>query len=250
MNKEIKELAKIVIEASFHAGEGHIPSSLSILNILNILYNEKLLGSDHNFILSKGHASLALYAILEKKGYLEKGETNTFCKFTSRLGGHPDRNKIPGVIVSSGSLGHGLPIAVGVAKSKKIKNLDNEHVYCLIGDGESNEGSIWESLLLSSHHRLNNLTVILDHNKSGNRAINIDSMFDKAKSFGFEAIEIDGHNDDEIRTALNQKNTTKPIFIVANTIKGKGIKNIENNPAWHHRAPTKEELQLMIEGLT
>jgi transketolase len=137
-------------------------------------------------------------------------------------------------------LGHGFPIALGMALAKKIKKEDG-NIYCLIGDGESNEGTIWETALLAAHHKLDNLICIMDHNKSGDRALTIDPVGKKFESFNWDVEEIDGHNQEEIINCLLKKRN-KPTFILANTIKGKGISFMENNPEWHHKAPTEEDL--------
>lgn len=252
----MKKLKETIIMSASKAKEGHIPSALSILDLLWVLYDKilKINPLDPNnpdrdyFILSKGHASLGLYSILARKGFFPVKELNNFCKYESMLGGHPDRNKIPGVEASTGSLGHGFPISVGIALGLKIKKKPNR-VYVIIGDGESNEGTIWESALIASHHNLNNLTCIIDHNHSTDRALKVCDLVEKFKAFGWESFSIDGHNHEEIYNSLNKKSETKPIAIIARTIKGKGVKMIENNPAWHHKSPNEEELNQIIKEL-
>ena len=162
-NKKIRELKKVILKASYISKEGHIPSAFSILDILYVLYNQILNINANNpidenrdrFILSKGHASLGLYAVLSDRGFIDSEELETFGKFSSRLGGHPDCNKIPGVEASTGSLGHGFPIAVGIAMALKIKK-SSSRVFVIVGDGECNEGTIWETALLAVNHNLNN----------------------------------------------------------------------------------------------
>jgi transketolase len=237
------KLVKTILTLAHKKKEGHIGSSLSILDILYVLYDKFIKNTDNKFILSKGHASLGLYVVLDYFNLL-KCDINSFCDFNSELGGHPC-NKTESVETSTGSLGHGLPIAVGMAMGYKIQSKDSK-VFVLIGDGEANEGSIWESALLASHHKLNNLYCILDHNKSGDRAVKIDNVKQKFKSFNWECLEVDGHNQEELIVALSHKSQEKPIFILANTIKGKGIKVMENNPEWHHKSPTVDELNLFI----
>lgn len=258
---KIKKMMKRIVITSFKAKEGHIASAFSILDILWILYHEILKYNwkekkDNTepiqldkFILSKGHASLALYAILEEKGYLSEEELDKFCEFNSNLGGHPDSNKVKGVEASTGSLGHGMPIAVGMALSSKIKKIDNK-IYCLIGDGECNEGTIWESALLASHHNLNNLCLIVDFNHSTDRALKLGNLVEKFKSFDWNVLEIDGHNHSQIKQALETITYEKPLVVIAETIKGHGIKSMENNPEWHHKFPNEEEMMLMIEELS
>lgn len=231
------KIIKNIIDLSFKSKEGHIGSSLSILDILMQIYSTFDINND-KFILSKGHASLGLYCVLDYYNLLEYN-LEEFCKFNGNIGGHPS-DKIKMVEASTGSLGHGLPISIGMALGKKIKN-ENGNIYVLIGDGEANEGTIWESALLASHHNLNNLYCILDHNHSGDRALNLDNLIDKFNSFNWETISIDGHNENQISNALKLK-SNKPVFILANTIKGKGIDFMENNPEWHHKSPSEEEM--------
>lgn len=238
---DTKKLIRRIVDISYAAKEGHIASSLSILNILNVLYHGFITHSNY-LILSKGHASLGLYAILEKFKLLEEPLEN-FCKFNSKLGGHPT-NKIKNVRASTGSLGHGLPIAVGIAMAEKIKK-SNENVYVIIGDGETNEGTIWESALLASNHKLDNLVCFIDYNHSNDRALKLDNLKNKFESFNWEVLEINGHNNFEIETTLNSI-SSKPKLIIANTIKGYGIPLMENNPEWHHKSPNEEEYQSII----
>lgn len=245
----MKELRKLIFTASYHAQDGHIPSAFSILDLIWVLYSNTISKEANNqFILSKGQGSLALYAVLAKKKLINESELlNNYCGFNSSFGGHPDRNKCSYIETSTGSLGHGLPMAVGIAMAKKDQG-ENGNVYCLIGDGESNEGSIWEAVLIATHHSLNNLYCIVDYNHSTDRAVNMGRIDDKFKSFGWQVVEINGHNHQDINMAIKLKSKTSPICIIANTIKGYGCKSIENNPAWHHRAPNNEEYkQFMAE---
>jgi transketolase len=240
-----KKIIKRIIDISHKSKEGHIGSSLSVLNILYVLYDKILKNSDHHFILSKGHASLGLYAILEHFGLLDQ-DLDNFCEYESMLGGHPS-NRVKNIEASTGSLGHGLPMGVGIALGEKIKNNDNK-VFVIIGDGESNEGTNWESALLASHHKLNNLYCIMDYNRSNDRALKIDDVIKKFTSFNWECIEVDGHNNEEIYEALSS-NSDKPIFILCNTIKGKGCSIMENNPEWHHKSPNDDEYKKIITEL-
>lgn len=240
-----KKLIKRIIDISYKKKEGHIGSSLSILDILYVLY-DKILQNKHHFILSKGHASLGLYTILEHFNLLD-GDLETFCDFNSNLGGHPS-NKIKNVVASTGSLGHGLPIGVGMAMGEKIKNSDKK-IFVIIGDGESNEGTIWESALIASNHKLNNLYCIMDYNHSNDRSLLLDDVIEKFKSFNWECLSVDGHDKDEILNALRFESQNKPIFILANTIKGKGCEIMENNHAWHHKSPNDEEYKNILNKL-
>ena len=249
----MKNLKEKILSIATLKKEGHIPSSLSILDIMYVLYDQVLdidsIKEDRidrdRFILSKGHASLGLYVILDHFGLL-KDDLNTFCDVDSKLGGHPT-DKIFGVESSTGSLGHGLPIGVGMALAYRIKKYKGK-VYVLVGDGEANEGTIWESALLAKHHNLNNLWCIIDFNHSTDRAVNLGNLHRKFSSFGWDVIEIDGHDHDQIKAALTYP-STKPICIIANTIKGKGLSQIENNPEWHHKFPNETEYQNMINEL-
>ena len=240
----MKELINKVVETAYNGKEGHIPSSLSILDILYVIYEQKL---NKNFILSKGHATLGLYVVHNHFGLLNDISLYDFCSPGSQLIGHPS-DKIDGITASTGSLGHGLPIGVGMALGNKIKN-SKERVVVLIGDGEANEGTIWESALLASHHKLGNLCCIMDHNKSGDRAVKMDRVIRKFGSFGWCSFNIDGHNHNAIRNALEYTNKNMPTFICANTIKGHGVKMMENNPEWHHKTPTYEQLIQIKEDL-
>lgn len=236
-----KKLISRIAELSVIGKEGHVPSALSILDIIWVIYNKiiniNLLKRRSRkrdfFILSKGHGCLAQYVVLEKKGIISKKDLNTFCKYKSNFGGHPDSNKIEGIECSTGSLGHGFPFAAGVAYGNKLLNIKSK-VITLVGDGECNEGSIWETAMIASHHKLNNLICIVDKNKSSDRALKIDDLKSKFKSFGWHAVNIDGHSQKEIFKALNIK-SRKPLAIIANTVKGKGINFMENNPEWHHK---------------
>jgi transketolase len=255
--KKIRELKKTILKASYFSKEGHIPSAFSILDILYVLYsnvlnvNAKNPGDENRdrFILSKGHASLGLYAVLAERGFINSEELETFGKFSSRLGGHPDCNKIPGVEASTGSLGHGFPIALGIAMALKIKK-SSSRVFVIVGDGECNEGTIWETALLAVNHNLDNITCIIDYNHSNDRALLLGSLAEKFKSFGWSTFEVDGHCHEQLGEALKKRDNQRPIAIIANTIKGKGILEMENNPAWHHKFPSENEIDEMIKNVS
>jgi transketolase len=225
--------------------EGHLGSSFSILHILYHIYSNVIESTKSEaldkFILSKGHASLGLYAVLNHFSQISDAELESFCDFNSVLGGHPHSGKHGSLVASTGSLGHGLPISVGLALGKLI-NKEGGRIYCLIGDGEANEGAVWEAALLASEHNLSNLTCIMDMNGSGERAIKMGDVTKKFESFGFECTVVDGHNLNEIAEAFGVcEYLHKPKFILANTIKGKGVSRMENNPEWHHKFPTQRE---------
>jgi transketolase len=252
-----QELTKHIITCAYKNQAGHIAPALSILDIIITLYNN-VLKEDDEFILSKGHGCLALYAVLWDKGYITEEQFYSFTQFDSILGGHPSSRKIPQVKLSTGSLGHGLPFAVGLAMAKKIKG-EAGTVYCLIGDGEANEGSIWEAALIAGHHKLNNLVVIVDSNGSGDRAINLCNSNSKSR-LGFTICERfivlgsfwgDGfeYTRSKFLEVLHQFTDKKegPIVLDCKTIKGYGCKSMEGNPAWHHRQPkTEEELNQLL----
>jgi transketolase len=242
-NKDIFEICEIASKSK----EGHIGSSLSILNILNSVY-ENIDVNLNPFILSKGHASLGLYLILKKYQFITQNDFESFCEYNSILGGHPHFRKIPGIFGSTGSLGHGLPIAVGKALGFKALN-SNSFVTVLIGDGELNEGSNWEAFMLASHHNLDNINCIVDFNKSSERALSVINVPKAISELGWNVIEVDGHDEVSILKALNSKVKNKPNLIWANTIKGKGISFMEGNPEWHHKSPTYLELDLIKKEL-
>lgn len=250
LEKISKEVRKDVLYQVYNANSGHVGGALSVTDILVSIYFD-LLNDGDKVILSKGHASPALYSILSKKGFLEKEELSTFRKIGSRLQGHPSYIKAPGVDASSGSLGQGLSIGNGIALSFKLDKKDN-FVYVILGDGEIDEGQIWEAAMTASHYKLNNLIVFLDYNKLqidglNDEVMSISPVKEKFEAFGFFAKEIDGHKFDEIINAVNEaKAQQKPSIIIANTIKGKGVSFMENKSEWHGKAPKKEEYERAI----
>ena len=244
-----------IAKAAARSKEGHIASAYSILDILWVLYKNVIklskdeAGVEDKFILSKGHASLALYAIFLAMDIIDLEEFQTFGDYDSRLGGHPDSNKMREISASTGSLGHGLPICVGMAMALKI-NQQSGKIFCLVGDGECNEGTIWEAALLAAHHKLQNLCCIVDFNHSTDRALELGDLSNKFSAFGWDVIQIDGHNHVEILNALQKKSQEKPVAIIAETIKGKGVKMMEGDPSWHHRSPTEADLKTIFEDLS
>lgn len=261
LNK-LKELScenrQNVIKIVYEAQSGHIGGSLSACDIMTVLFNKCMkhavngkTSSDYQsrdrFVLSKGHASPVYYSVLAQVGFIPKSELKTFRKFGARLQGHPSLC-CPGVEVASGSLGQGLSIACGIAMSLKLDE-NPARVYVLLGDGEMQEGSVWEALMQAAHRHLNNLTAIIDRNRlqiDGNTecVMSLDNLPDKLKSFNWNVLEIDGHNIQEIYEAIEEsKLSDKPTVIVANTIKGKGVSFMENNAGWHGKAPNKEDFE-------
>jgi len=252
---EINALKYEIAKVAASSKEGHIASAYSILDLLWVLYKKVLkteLGQPlkgDQFILSKGHASLALYAIFVATNIITLEEFHSFGQYGSRLGGHPDSNKLEQITASTGSLGHGLPIAVGMAMAYKIRGL-SDRVFCLVGDGECNEGTIWESALLANHHKLDNLYCIVDFNHSTDRALSLGDLEKKFIAFGWHVISIDGHHHSQIANAFSHHAIERPVAIIANTIKGKGVGVMESEPAWHHRSPTEQELDLIQKELS
>lgn len=248
LDKRSKYLRQQVIRCIKATRRGHIGSAMSLIEILRTLYdyilryNPKKPSWDKRdyLILSKGHGCLALYSILSDKGFFPKKHLDTTCKIDSILGGHPEAYKVPGVEASTGSLGHGLPIAVGIAIANKLKKKNNK-VFVVVGDGELNEGSNWESLLSASKHKLKNLVIILDYNKIQsygytNEVLDLEPLKKKIIAFNLNVKEVNGHNMKELKKSiLSFKNSKKANFLICHTIKGKGISFAENNPFWHHK---------------
>ncbi|MFH1607975.1 MAG: transketolase [archaeon] len=245
-----QELRIKIAELAYDFNEGHIPSAFSIIDILSALYGSFLKYDSKNpewedrdyFIQSKGHGCMALYVILEKYGFIDKERLSSNCIGERILGGHPDWTKVPGVEASTGSLGNGIGYAAGVALGLKIKKKRNK-VITLIGDGESNEGTVWETALLAPNLKLGNLCVIVDNNKSA--VSPVPDMKKKWEAFGWETYEVDGHSEQEILRALNNISfdyDSRPKVIIANTVKGKGVSFMENNGAWHSKVPNEPEL--------
>ena len=243
----------------FSAKEGHIPSSFSIVDIINYLY-ERVLTFDSKapewterdfFILSKGHGCAGLYVVLHKYGFITDEDLQNYSSSEGILGGHPDSTCVPGVEASTGSLGHGFPTAMGLALGLKIQNRRNK-VFCLVGDGECNEGTIWETALVASGRQLGNLVAIVDLNQSSAQILPIEPFEDKWISFGWEVYTIDGHLQEDFERVFNQLDFTlegKPKVIIANTIKGKGVSFIEGHGKWHHKMPNEEELASIMREL-
>jgi transketolase len=238
----IRELRLRTAEVAHKAQDGHVPSAISILEPTYILFKEfdVTLGGANRFVLSKGHGILSLWVVMERFSLLGGAELDKFGTFSSPFGGHPDRLKAPQAVASTGSLGHGLPIAVGIAYSK-LHFGPRGHVFSIVGDGECNEGSIWEAALLASHHKLANLTVWIDYNRSGDRALLLDSLSEKWKSFGFDVMEINSHDLASVRAALSFRSDS-PVAIIAHSTKGKGITFMEDQPAWHHGIISDEDM--------
>lgn len=255
-----------ILKMIHNAKSGHPGGAFSCVDILSVLYKKVLnvpldwekdinFKQRDRFILSKGHASTALYAVLAHCGFFSQNLLNGFRMLGSKLQGHPSsRAKLPGIEVSTGSLGQGLSIGVGVALALRLDNIDSK-VFVLMGDGEMQEGSVWESLMNAHHQKLNNLVVIIDKNDlqidgSTCDVKSLEPLDEKLKAFGFEVYTIDGHNFEQIeQTLLETKKSDKLCAIIANTIKGKGVSFMENNAGWHGKAPNDEQLEKALEEL-
>ena len=260
--ENLKRLAnenrKRIVRMIHDAKAGHPGGSLSVIDLLTAIYEMDVDFNSENrskVVLSKGHTVPAQYAELCSKGIIHEEELSTFRKINSRLQGHPYTGTIPEVDATTGLLGQGLSIAVGMAIAKKNNN-DNHHVYAILGDGEMQEGQIWESLLQAAHYKLDNLIVVIDYNKLSsfdnvNESMNLEPLADKIKAFNFHVIEIDGNNMEQVVDALNEAFTIKdkPIAIISNTIKGKGVSFMENNPKWHSGAISDEEYEIAMKDL-
>ena len=263
LEKKATELRKDIVTMICKSKSGHPGGSLSVIDIMTALYYDVMNIDVANpqkedrdrFILSKGHAAPALYAVLADKGYFDKELLGTLRQFGSPLQGHPDMKKIKGVEISTGSLGQGLSVANGMALASRLQNIPYR-VYVAMGDGELQEGQVWEAAMTSAQYKLDNLTAFVDYNNlqiDGNVSdiMNVASVEDKFKAFGWHVISIDGHNFEEILKAIDEAKQTKgkPTMIVANTVKGKGVDFMENVCGFHGVAPTEEETKRAIEQL-
>lgn len=257
------DIRKDIIEEVYQAQSGHPGGSLSCTDILTVLYFNQMnvdpkKPEDANrdrLILSKGHCSPALYAVLARKGYFDKEELKNFRKMDSFLQGHPDMKKIPGVDMTTGSLGQGLSAGVGMAIASKM-NQAGCRVYCVLGDGEIEEGQIWEAAMAAYKNKLDNLCVILDNNSLQidgkiQDVAGLDNIEGKFKNFGFNVIQVDGHNISNLIDGFNSAKQTKqvPTILIAKTIKGKGVSFMENQAKWHGKAPNEEEYEKAINEL-
>lgn len=258
-----KNVRKSIIEEVYTAQSGHPGGALSCADILTVLYFNQMninpkKSDDPNrdrFVLSKGHASAGLYAVLAERGYFDKEELQNFRKLGSILQGHPDMKHIPGVDMTAGSLGQGLSVANGMALSSKLDGR-GYRVYCLVGDGEIEEGQIWEAAMTSSHYKLDNLCLIVDNNNlqidgSVSDVMNVYPLKEKFESFGFEVFEVNGNDIDELISVFQKAKTVKgkPTAIIAKTVKGKGVEFMENKAEWHGKAPNEKEYALAYEAL-
>lgn len=262
LSRVCRQVRRDIINMTANAGSGHPGGSLSAVELMvSVFYshmrvdpkNPKAEDRDR-FVLSKGHAAPCYYAVLAEMGFIIRDEFKNFRQLHSILQGHPDCKKVPGVDASTGSLGQGCSIAVGMALGAKVQGKDTK-VFTLLGDGECQEGQIWEALMSAAHYKLDNLTVIVDNNGlqidgSNDEVMSLGDMAAKLRAFGFDLHEIDGHNLDAVEMALSAPVTPgKPKAILAHTVKGKGVSFMENQVGWHGKAPNEEQRQQALKEL-
>jgi len=264
LDRRSRSLRKVIIKTLEASRRGHLAPAFSLVEILRVLYDDVLRYEPQNpqwfdrdrCILSKGHGCLALYAILADKGFFPESELGKFCASDGILGGHPEYGKVPGIEASTGSLGHGLSIGIGFALNARYEKA-NYRTFVIIGDGESNEGSVWEAALCAGKHKLNNLTVVVDYNKyqsygSTFEVQDLEPLTDKWKAFGFAVAEVNGHSVEELRSVFSQLplQADKPNAVICHTVKGKGVNFVENNMSWHHKGKvTDKEIQSLLAAL-
>lgn len=263
LNGIARNIRRDIVTMIHSSKSGHPGGSLSAVEILTSLYFDEMnvdnrspkMEDRDRFVLSKGHAAPVLYSTLAEKGYFDKSELNSLRKIGAMLQGHPDMKGIPGVEMSTGSLGQGFSVACGMAMASKLDNAP-WRVYTLLGDGEIQEGIVWEAAMSAAHYKLDNLVAFLDFNGlqidgEVEKVMNVGPVMDKFKSFGWNVIEIDGHDFDQIFAALDMAKETvgKPTMIIAKTVKGKGVSFMENNAGWHGTAPSDGDLEKALQEL-
>ncbi len=256
LDERSKYLRKLVVRALAGGERGHVGSSMSLIEIMRVLYDDILRyrpddpkwdGRDR-MILSKGHGCIALYIMLADKGFIPLETLDTFCRRDSILGGHPEAGKVPGVEASTGALGHGLSIGVGMALAARIQKRDSK-VVVVMGDGEINEGSVWEAAMCAGKHKLSNLTAVIDYNKiqsaGPTREIqDLEPLVDKWRAFNFAPVEVDGHDVEALRQVFGRlpAQQDRPTAIICHTVKGKGISFAENDANWHHKSKISQDV--------
>lgn len=256
MKKECRWIRQNILKIAKASGHGHIPSCFSVVEILYAIYDTMRHDPEYPdspgrdiFILSKGHASLGLYCVLAHFGYFDINSVYSFGRFEGDFGCHPDRFKVPGIEASTGSLGHGIGIAVGAALALKIKEETSRRVYTLIGDGESNEGTVWEAVMVASNLKLDNLTIVYDNNMSHARGLQIGNPAERFRAFGCDVEEVDGHDVEFLKKRMPGSGTL-PRVVVAHTKKGYGSKTmILDHYQWHRKSPTDAEFERILEEL-
>jgi len=253
-------LRREIVRMVHAAKDGHIPSALSIVDIVELLYRDYLRVDPRNpdwpdrdyFILSKGHGCAALYVVLERHGFITRSDLDLFCRPGGILGEHPDSTKVPGVEACTGSLGHGFPFAVGLAVGLRIRGMMRNRIYVLVGDGECHEGTVWEGANVANNLQLGNLCTVVDWNGSAAQLMPRDDLPGKWRAFGWNTQVVDGHSEEDLRRALDTVNFQAhggPTVIIARTIKGKGVPMLEGHGIWHHRIPNDAELDHILEAL-
>ena len=249
-SRHLRNLAVCALEGG---ARGHIGSTMSLIEILRVLYDdimnfnpqEPKLPTRDRLILSKGHGCIALYVMLADKGFFPEADLYGFCSYDSALGGHPEHGHVPGVEASTGALGHGLSIGVGMAHAARIRG-EQHRVFVIVGDGEINEGSVWEAALSAGHHGYRNLTVVVDYNKLQSYGAtadvwNLEPLAAKWRAFGFSVVEVDGHDLNQLREAFSRQADEGPTAVIAHTVKGRGIDYAEGLATWHHKASLTSE---------
>jgi transketolase len=260
LDKRSKELRSMILDALEGGGRGHLGPALSLLEIVRALYDSVLLHDPTNpmltnrdrFLLSKGHGCLSLFTVLADHGYFPTSDLKGFCSFDSKLGGHPERATLPGIEFSTGALGHGLSVGIGMAMASRLRN-EKWRTFVLLGDGELNEGSVWEGAMHASHHQLGALTVIVDFNRmqaSGDidTIVSLAPLASKWEAFGFQVTEVNGHDVLQLAEVLGKSTVPKgqPRVVIAHTVKGKGFASAENSTSWHHKAKiTYDEISFL-----
>jgi transketolase len=257
-----KYLRKLVVRALEGGERGHVGSSLSLIEIMRVLYDDILRyrpkepqwRDRDRMILSKGHGCIALYVMLADKGFIPLETLDTFCRRDSILGGHPESGKVPGVEASTGALGHGLSIGVGMALAARIQKRDSR-VIVVMGDGEINEGSVWEAAMCAGKHRLSNLTAVIDYNKiqsaGPTREIqDLEPLLDKWRAFNFATVDVDGHDIEALRAVFRHLPLApdRPTAVICHTVKGKGIAFAENDANWHHKSKIAKDVVAKLYG--
>ncbi len=249
-SRYLRNLAITTLEGG---SRGHVGSTFSLIEIMRVLFDDVMtfdpkepnMPSRDRLILSKGHGCIALYVMLAEKGFFPISELRGFCRYESRLGGHPERGHVPGVEASTGSLGHGLSIGVGMAHAARIRG-DKHRIFVVVGDGELDEGSVWEAAIAAGHHRYSNLTVVVDYNKlqsygDTSDVWDLEPLASKWRSFGFSVVEVDGHDVEQLYGALKTQDRETPKAVIAHTIKGRGVDFAEGVASWHHKSNLKPE---------
>ena len=264
LDERSRALRRQIVRTMEAGRRGHVGSAFSLVEILRVLYDDILRYDParpdwperDRFILSKGHGCLALYVLLAEKGFFPESELWRFCKSDGILGGHPEHGKVPGVEASTGALGHGLSIGVGMALYARYARATHR-VFVVTSDGESNEGSVWEAAMCAAKHRLNNLVVLVDYNKQQSysttyEVLNLEPLADKWRAFGFAVEEADGHDVGQLQSMLKRTPfaADRPSLLICHTLKGKGISFVENNLNWHHKSKiTEDEVRALLAEL-